>query len=400
MKDYEKESIQPKKQSIKLSANYSFSSSIFYQNVFRIFYLFHLFYILVIEFPDNRFHSGNAARLGNWWANKIGAEKLPATDGGGAEKVVAVLDTGVRLTHKALKIWKTTENYRIESGGSRFFCGGRGFNHRPGGDDFNYPDDRNGHGTRVAGIIAASGEKIKGVCPRATILPVKTLNDANGLGCVGFIADGIRSVIYAKEKLGVGVRVVNISGGMSGVISTIKLNDLKAAIKAAERAGILIVASAGNAGSDIGERKNRHYPASIEADNLIAVAATDADDRKLTRSNYLESALAAPGDKIETLGLSGENSILSDTSAAAALVSGAAALLFSHFPALSCAELKSALLETGEDASGRLKEHLPRGRLNVFGAYQKIMRNQKQAARSDKNAVGFNAGNLTDGGNI
>lgn len=341
----------------------------------------------MIEFPDNRFHSENARAADRWWIDKIGAEKLSAAGSETVEKiVVAVLDTGVRIGHEALKIWKTAENYRIESGGARIFCGGRGFNHRPNGEDFNYPDDCHGHGTKVAGIIAASGEKIKGVCPRATILPVRTLDDANRLGCVGFIADGIRSVIYAKEKLGVGVRVVNISGGMSGVISTAKLNELKTAIREAERVGIFIVASAGNGGLDIGERKNRHYPASIEADNLIAAAATDADDRKQPRSNYLESAIGAPGDKIATLGLSGENSILSDTSAAAAFVSGAAALLFSRFPAASCAELKSALLETGEDASGRLKEYLPHGRLNVFGAYQKIMRNRKQAARGDKNA--------------
>jgi subtilisin family serine protease len=343
----------------------------------------------VIEFIDKRFytetHAENAASASCWWTEKIGAEKLRAEASAKCDQtvVVAVLDTGVRLGHKALKIWETAENYKIESGETRICRGGSGFNHRPNKDDFNYADDRNGHGTRVAGIIAANGEKIKGVCPGATILPVKILDDRNELSCIAFITDGIKSVVYAKEEIGVNVRVVNISCGTSNGISIKKLNDLKAAIKDAERAGILIVASAGNAGLDIGERKNRHYPASIEADNLIAVAATDADDGKLPRSNYLESALGAPGDRIETLGLSGENSVLSDTSAAAAFVSGAAALLFSRFPALTCGEVKSALLETGEDESGRLKKYFSHGRLSVFGAYQKITRNQMRAAKND-----------------
>lgn len=334
------------------------------------------------EFRDNQSHPKNAALKGDWWTEKSGAEKLRAAGVEGDQKVVtAVLDTGVKLNHKTLKIWETDENYRIKIGERQRICrGGRGFNHRPNGDNFNFPDDENGHGTRVAGIIAANGEKIKGVCPNATILPIKIFDDANRLGDVDFIADGIRSAIYAKKELLVNVRIVNVSGGMSDGISTKKLSDLKAAIKEAEQAGILIVAAAGNAGLNIGERKNRHYPASIEADNLIAVAATDVDDEKLPRSNYLESALGAPGDRIATIGLSGENSILSDTSAAAAFVSGAAALLFSQFPALTCTEVKSALLETGEDANERLREYFPHGRLNVFAAFQKVMQNSKCAS--------------------
>lgn len=360
----------------------------------------------MIEFIDKRFYTEiytrNAVLTNRWWTEKIGAEKLSSAAGNKCDQTVAVavLDTGVRLTHKALKIWKTDEEYQMESVGTRICRGGRGFNHRTSNDDFNYPDDRNGHGTRVAGIIAANGEKIKGICPGGMILPVKILDDRNKLGSIGFVADGIKSVVYAKKELGVNVRVVNLSCGTSYGIPIEKLNDLEAAIQDAERAGILIVASAGNAGLDIGERKNRYYPASIEAGNLIAVAATGADDEKLPRSNYLASALGAPGEQIETLGLCGENSILSDTSASAAFVSGAAALLFSRFPALTYGEVKSALLETGEDANGSLKQYFSHGRLNVFGAYQKIMRNRKQAAQSDKNICDASERNLIVSGNI
>ena len=325
----------------------------------------------MIESTEKLFRSENEAPVVNWWSEKIGAEKLRAISGAGTEKiVVAVLDTGVKLEHETLKIWQIDEDYKIISG----------FNHRTDGDDFNSPDDRNGHGTRVAGIIAASGEKIKGVCPNATILPIKILDDANRLGCVSFITSGIKSAVYARKKLGVNLRVINISCGMSDTISTLKLNELKAAIREAERADILIVASAGNANLNIGERKNQRFPASIEADNLIAVAATDADDRKMPRSSYCETAIGAPGDKIFTTGMSGENSILSDTSAAAAFVSGCAALLREQFPALTCAEIKNALLETGEDADGHLQEHFPNGRINGFAAYQKIMSEQKHGS--------------------
>jgi subtilisin family serine protease len=333
----------------------------------------------VIEPPEKQFHSKTNAPVVNWWTKKIGADKLPAASGENKEKiVVAVLDTGVKLEHKALRIWQTDADYKIKISGREQIChGGRGFNHRPDGEDFNSPADQNGHGTRVAGIIAASGEKIKGVCPNATILPIKILDDVNRLGCISFITSGIKSAVDARKELGVNLRVINISCGMSNAIETEKLNELKTAIREAEKANILIIASAGNAGVHIGERKNRRYPASIEADNLIAVAATASDDRKLPGSNYLDSAIGAPGDKITTIGLSGENSILSDTSAAAAFVAGCAAHLFAEFPALSCAEMKTALLETGEDAGGRLQEYFPNGRINVFAAYQKIMSERK-----------------------
>jgi subtilisin family serine protease len=336
----------------------------------------------MIESPDKQLRLENHVSIVNWLSEKIGAEKLRAISDASAEKIsVAVLDTGVKLEHEALKIWQTDKNYKIKIRGRERICrGGRGFNHRTDGDDFNSPDDRNGHGTRVAGIIAANGEKIKGVCPNATILPIKILDDGNRLGCVSFITSGIKSAVYARNELGVNLRVINISCGMSDTMATEKLNELKTAIRQAEKANILIVASAGNAGLNIGERKNCHYPASVEADNLIAVAATDAADRKLSHSNYLDSAIGALGDKISTIGLSGENSVLSDTSAAAAFVAGGAALLFAEFPALTCAEIKTALLKTGEDASGYLQKYLPNGRINVFAAYQKITREQKHGS--------------------
>jgi subtilisin family serine protease len=329
----------------------------------------------VFESLEKQVESKIGAPIFDWWTKKIGADKLPAVGAENKEKiVVAVLDTGVKLEHEALKIWQTDANYKIEFGGRERICpGGRGFDHRANGGDFNLPGDRHGHGTRVAGIIAASGEKIKGVCAGATILPIKILDDTNRLGCVGFIAKGIKSAVYARQELGVNLRVINISCGMSDGVSTEKLNELKAAIREAEKAGILIVASAGNANLNIGERKNHRFPASIEAENLIAVAATDQFDCKLPRSNYLKSALGAPGDKIATLSLSGENSILPDTSAAAAIVTGSAALLLAHFPFSTYSEIKTALLETGEDANGRLRKYFQNGRINVFAAHQKIM---------------------------
>src|SRR4051812_13197071 len=123
-----------------------------------------------------------------------------------------------------------------------------------------------GHGTHVAGIIAAAlnGRGVVGAAPQAKLMIVKVLAN-NGAGTTGSVAEGIR---YAAAN---GARVINLS-----LTSTVNDPRVGEAVQAAAAANSLVVASAGNDGHDIDPQPV--YPAALPAGNLLAVASTDPDD--------------------------------------------------------------------------------------------------------------------------
>jgi subtilisin family serine protease len=201
--------------------------------------------------------------------------------------------------------------------------------------------DPHGHGTHVAGIVAAAqgnGVGVSGVAPQVTVLVIRVL-DETGSGYVSDTADAIR---YAADT---GARVINLSLG-SGASSAYE----RAAIEYAQARGVLIVASAGN-GYQNGNRTN--YPAAYPG--VLAVGASTVDDARAPYSNtgaYV--GLVAPGgygSSADGRAISslypvakGSYAALNGTSMAAPHVAGAAGLLFSLRPDL-----------TGEDASAILR---------------------------------------------
>lgn len=226
---------------------------------------------------------------------------------------VAVVDTGVDPNHEDLP-----KPLR-----------GRDF---VGGD--NDASDPNGHGTFVAGVIAAkrnNGRGIAGVS-RAAILPVRVLN-ARGFGRDSAISRGIR---WAASN---GADVINLSlgGGRSSRI-------LRDAVRAATRKGALVVAASGNGG---GTRPM--YPAAYT--QVVAVGATDLKDRMTWFTDHgAWLDVVAPGVDIASTVPRNGYAIGDGTSFSSPLVAGAAALALSDHRRWSVSKLRAALIRGAADA--------------------------------------------------
>jgi subtilisin family serine protease len=229
--------------------------------------------------------------------------------------VVAVLDTGVRATHEdlAANMWINPQD------------GGHGFNALVPASS---PNDDNGHGTLVSGILGGVGNNGKGmvgVAWRVQIMACKCLDSAgNGTG-----SDIIACIDYARTN---GAKVINASFDTTGYSEA-----MSNAIASARAAGIIFVASAGNntANLDLAPR----YPSSYDIDNIVSVGYTTRSNTLGRFSNYgvTNVDLAAPGASIYSTFFPADNSYLGSpslegTSFAAPYVTGAFALMLAKFP--------------------------------------------------------------------
>jgi subtilisin family serine protease len=189
------------------------------------------------------------------------------------------------------------------------------------------PRDDEGHGTSVAGIIAARGDNhtgTAGVCWRCKIMPVKVLG-TDGVGDDSVIAAG---VVWAADH---GARVINLSLG--GPVTT---QDLSNAVAYAVGHGAVVVAAAGNSAST-----TPFYPAAEPA--ALSVAATTSSDRAYSWSNYGPWVdVAAPGCNAAP-SVSGHSVIFCGTSSATPVVSGVAALALAAQPSADPARVVEAL---------------------------------------------------------
>jgi len=238
----------------------------------------------VIQAGPNHFRSANAVPNdpsygSQWYLPKINWPDAWTEFTGTRQVTVAVVDSGVSKTHLQL-------NSALTSSGERDYY-----------DNDNNAEDGFGHGTFVAGIIAAKindGISVAGICPTAKILPLRVFDNA------GKFAQATTDAIVSSLQQSVlqGVKVVNLSLGSPGYNENERL-----AISACRNYGILVVCAAGNGGTDqVGDNNDSSptYPASYNLDNIIAVAATDENDDLTFFSNYGANKvhLAAPGQQI------------------------------------------------------------------------------------------------------
>jgi minor extracellular serine protease Vpr len=249
--------------------------------------------------------------------------------------LVAVIDTGVDFTHPDL-------------GG----CFGLGCKVNSGYDfvdNDDTPEDVDGHGTHVAGIIAANGN-LRGVAPDANIMAIKALDDDG----YGFSSDIIRAIEYAVDPDGDittddGADVINLSLGGVGSPD----DPTSKAVDAAFNAGVVVVAAAGNEGN-YGDIAN-FSPASARA--AITVGSVDPDRTLSSFSSKgpavggdtLKPEVLAPGGNIESLAVGGSTKILSGTSMASPHVAGVAALLLQALPQSTPEEIKARLISSASD---------------------------------------------------
>ena len=226
----------------------------------------------------------------SWSLTKVHAPAAWKVTRGAAEVVVAVLDTGVDRSHPDL------QGALVE-----------------GWDAVNEDADANddhGHGTLVAGVVAArSNNGIGGVgaCSRCSVMPVKVIG-ADGSGSAADIAEGI---VWAADH---GARVINMSFVMTG-----RDEGVASALEYARSKGVLIVAAAGNSGS-----ADVTFPAGEPG--VVSVTGTDAADGRYAWASYGSwVTLAAPGCSPSTQA-GGGYADFCGTSSAAAFASGIAAL--------------------------------------------------------------------------
>ena len=300
-----------------------------------------------------------------WGMTKIDAQDAWGISTGSRNVVVAVIDTGVDCAHTdlAANIWTNPG----EIAGNGVDDDGNGFVNDLHGYDFANNDadpmDDNGHGTHVSGTIAAVGNNAQGVAGvnwSVSIMPLKFL-DSQGSG---YLSDAIRAVNYAtmeRTRYGVNVRVMNNSWG-GGEFSAA----MQTAIQAANQAGILFVAAAGNNGAN--NDRAAQYPANCDSPNVISVAATDQNDQLASFSNYGAATVdvAAPGVSIYSTIPGNKYAMYSGTSMATPFVSGVAALAWSIDPNASVADVRNAILRGADPLPGLSGKVASGGRLDAY----------------------------------
>ena len=291
---------------------------------------------------------------------------------GSKDVVVAIIDTGVDYNHPdiAPNYWTNSGETGLDASGVEKSTNGidddgNGFIDDFRGWDFvnndNDPMDDNNHGTHCAGTIGAKGDDgvgVVGVNWNVSMVGVKFLSGAGS----GSLADAVKAIEYTN---GLGVTLTSNSWGGGGYSDT-----MYAAISAANSAGILFIAAAGNASSD--NDLNPSYPSSYDPDNVIAVAATDHVDGMAGFSSYgLTSVdIGAPGKDILSTVANNAYASYSGTSMATPHVSGLAALVKAAYPDATAAQIKARILNTTDVIPSLEGKTVTGGRINAFNALE------------------------------
>jgi subtilisin family serine protease len=251
-----------------------------------------------------------------WGVNRIDAD-LAWTRTTGTGVKVAVVDTGIDLTHPDLAA-------NIAGGVNCIYAG-------------KSPADDNGHGTHVAGTIAAIDNSIGviGVAPKASFYAVKVLDRTGS----GYISDIIEGIQWCTAN---GIKVINMSLGAS-----VDVPSFHDAVTAAYKQGIVIVAAAGNSGPG---DYTVNYPAKYA--EVIAVSAVDSTGTITSWSSRgPEVCVAAPGASITSTYMGSTYKVLSGTSMASPHVAGVAALVVAS-GTTDPAAVRSILQQTADTIGG------------------------------------------------
>lgn len=269
---------------------------------------------------------------------KVKAETQNTAPFTGKNVKVAVIDTGIDTEHRDLKV----------IGG---FCSLAP--HCSTGVSY---DDNNGHGTHVAGIIAALANNtgVVGIAPNVDLYSIKVLNDL-GVGTTGSLVRGIE---WAIEQ---DVDIINLS-----ITSTTDDPLIKKALEVAYEKGIILVGAAGNNGQESLDTVS--FPAKY--DTVIGVSAVKSDLTKLLESSVGPKVeIAAPGSAVFSTyptewdfedGKQDGYTLLSGTSMAAPHVTGVLALLKERFPIMTNIEIRNLLGDLTKDLGAP-------GRDDIFG---------------------------------
>jgi subtilisin family serine protease/PKD repeat protein len=329
--------------------------------------------------PNLRFHATRTpddVRFGEQWGlhNRrqaggkadadINAPEAWDLTTGSDSVVVGLIDSGLDTTHIDIM-----ENLWVNSGE----ISGNGLDDDNNGyvDDLNGIDalthsgkvvDESGHGTHVAGILAARGGNnvgMAGVSWRAKIVTCRFL-DANDIGTTEGALECLDYLYALKTRAQDPVNVVVTNNSWGGPTRS---ELLEQAIARHRDVGILFVTAAGNSGSDMDAEAARLYPAASSLTNVLTVAATDSGDALASFSNRGRRTvhIAAPGASILGPAPQGRYAMRSGTSMAAAHVTGVVALLKAQESSRDWRTLRNLVLAGGQEVSA-LAPHTVTGR--------------------------------------
>lgn len=288
-----------------------------------------------------------------WNLPVIGTEQGWNITQGNEEIEIAIIDTGIDLDHPDLK--------------SRIAPGYNVINEKAD------PDDDNGHGTHVAGIIASetnNNEGVAGITWYSKIMPVKAMG-AKGYGTTFDIAKGI---VWAVDH---GADVINMSLGNYQPSKV-----LEEAVRYAYEKNVVMVSAAGNDGSD-----QPTYPSAYP--EVLSVSAVDYNGNIATFSNYGEYIdIAAPGVNIPSTYFNKQYAALSGTSMAAPHVAGLAALIKSANPDLKSSQIIRIIKNSAIDLGEQGKDiNFGNGLIDVNSALQAASKERPSPSKQEKSLM-------------
>ncbi|MDZ4081571.1 MAG: S8 family peptidase [Bdellovibrionales bacterium] len=311
-----------------------------------------------------------------WGLVRTNAHKAWEITQGSRDIVVAVIDTGTDIRHKDLteNLWvnkgevgidkngKDKASNGVDDDGNGFIDDVHGWNFVSNNADLT---DNHGHGTHIAGIIGARGGNgfgITGVAPKVSLMTLKYY-DPKSPGANN-LKNTIQSIRYAIKM---GAKVINYSGG-----GTEYSAEEFAAVKEAEKKGILFIAAAGNERSNTDDPEKHYYPADYDLTNIISVTAVNEKETKvLASSNYGVRTvdLAAPGDQIYSALPGNSFGRMTGTSQATAFTTGVAVLIMAHRPEFAASDVKKYILRTGDEYQTLLSKT---GTAKLLNAYKSL----------------------------
>jgi len=308
----------------------------------------------------------NDGRNGSIFTKGLAGEDLNAlkawTLTKGSKKVkIAVIDSGIELTHPDLKN-QIDVNLSELNGIEGVDDDGNGFVDDIYGYNFAYkngnPSDGYGHGTLCSGILGASHNSVgvAGMMAEVSILPVKFL-DNNGSG---ELIDAISAIDYALKR---GANVLSNSWGVGA-----KTQALEDAINAANKSGVTFVTAAGNRSSN--NDTTPSYPGNINIENVISVGSYSSKGNLSYFSNFGPKSVhvMAPGEEIMSTYRDGQYLPESGTSMSAPYVSGVIGLMLSIEPGLTPIQIKNRLINTSTKTSRLSEASVSGGRVDAYRA--------------------------------
>lgn len=290
----------------------------------------------------------------------VDAWKVTTGDGSDDGPLIAVIDTGIDYNHPdlAANMWVNKGEVPgdgIDNDNNGVIDDVYGYNANA---DHGDPMDGHSHGTHCAGTIAGvgnNGEGVTGVMQNANLMAVKIFSDSGRTSTDAIV----RGILYTS-KMGADITSNSWGGGgrSEAIYDAFKSNDA------------LHVIAAGNSNYDNDKRDN--FPSNYDLDNIVAVAATNHDDRKASFSQWGAEKVdvSAPGRNIYSTIPGGGYGNKSGTSMATPHVSGGAGLILSAYPEASNAEIKSRLIYGSDKVDALNDISVSDGRVNFAASLE------------------------------